>query len=122
MSNTYDMLLVPVDRIDDIVPYDNQIIIKIAFPPLKTKSGILMTATAQARELASRIVGTVLKIGENVEFCKVGDEVIFAKYAGTVVAKQEESVPGADDGFEIRIIEEKQLVARLAQKTEAKGA
>ena len=121
MSNTYDLLLVPEDRIDDIIPMDNQIVMKIAFPETKSKGGIIFTGTAQKRELASRIIGTVLKCGPNVEFCKVGDEVIFTKYAGTVVANVPDSQEGACDGYEIRIIEEKNLVSRLKRKEE-KGA
>ena len=117
MSNTYDLLLVPTDRIDDIIPYDNQIVLKIAFPETISSAGlILSTQTGMQREVASRIIGTVLKIGPGVEFCEVGDEVIFAKYAGTVVAKQEDSAPGKGDGYEIRIIEEKQLVSKLKKK------
>lgn len=121
MSNTYDMLLVPEDRIDDIIPMDNQIVMKISFPESKSKSGIIFTDNVQARELASRIIGTVLKCGPNVEFCEVGDEVIFTKYAGTVVSKKQDSVEGAGDGYEIRIIDEKNLISRLKRKEE-KGA
>lgn len=120
--NTYDLLMVPTDRVDDIIPYDNQIVIKIELPVTKTKSGLVITTNAgQARELASRIIGRVLKIGPNVEFCKVGDDVIFAKYAGTVVSKKSDSKQDAGDGFEIRIIEEKNLISRL-KRTEEKGA
>lgn len=121
MSNTYDMLLVPEDRIDDIIPMDNQIVIKVAFPETKTKSGIIFTDSVQSRELASRIIGTVIKCGPNVEFCEVGDEVIFTKYGGTVVAKIPDSKEGMGDGYEIRIIEEKNLVSKLKRKEE-KGA
>lgn len=115
MSNTYDMLLVPEERIDDIIPYDNQIVIRVEFPQTKTKGGIIMTQGSVQREIAQRIIGHVIKIGPDVEFCKVGDDIIYAKYAGTVVSRKDETEPGAGDGYEVRIIEEKQLVAKLAK-------
>ena len=114
--NTYDMLMVPEDRIDDIVPYDNQIVMKIEFPKTKTTGGIILSQKTVQREIAQRIIGTVLKIGPAVEYCKEGDEIIFAKYAGTVVSRKDESVEGAGDGYEIRVIEEKQLISRLKKK------
>lgn len=116
MSNTYDLLMVPEDRIDDIIPYDNEIVMKISFPQSKTKGGIIMTNATVQKEIAQRIIGEVIKIGPNVEFCKVGDEVIYSKYAGTVVSRKDETVAGAGDGYEIRIIDEKQLVARLKRR------
>lgn len=121
MSNTYDLLMVPVDRVDDIIPYDNQIVMKIQLPTTKAGKLILMTGKGQSRELASRIIGKVLKVGPNVVFCEVGDEVIFAKYAGVVVARMDDTAQDKSDGFEIRIIDEKNLIARLAHK-ETKGA
>ena len=120
--NTYDLLMVPTDRVDDIVPYDNQIVMKIEFPKTKTKGGLILTTEKGVqREIAQRIIGRVLKIGPNVEFCEVGDDVIFAKYAGTVVSRMADASEGAGDGWEVRIIEEKNLVARL-KRTEEKGA
>lgn len=116
MSNTYDMLLVPVDRIDDIEPMDDQLVVKIEFPKKKTQGGILLTGDIVTRELASRIIGTVIKCGPNVEFFKPGEECIFAKYAGTVVAQQDESVKGADDGYQVRVMEEKYIISKLKKK------
>lgn len=113
MSNTYDLLMVPENRIDDIVPYDNQIVLRIEFPKTKTTSGIIMTSSVVQREIAQRIIGTVIKIGPKVEFCEVGDDVIYAKYAGTVVSRKDETIEGAGDGYEVRIIDENQLVAKL---------
>lgn len=122
MTNTYDLLMVPTDRIDDIIPYDNQIVMKIEFPQQKNASGLILTTdTGVQREIAQRIIGKVLKIGPNVEFCKVGDEVIFAKYAGVVVSRMAEATEGMGDGWEVRIIDEKNLVARL-KRSEEKGA
>lgn len=114
--NTYDMLMVPEDRIDDIIPYDNQIVMRIEFPKTKTAGGIILSQKTVQREIAQRIIGKVIKTGPGVEYCKPGDEVIFAKYAGTVVSRKDESVEGAGDGYEVRIIDEKQLISRLKNK------
>lgn len=116
MSNAYDMLLVPEDRIDDIEPLDDQLVVKISFPPTKTAGGIIVVDTVVKRELASRIIGTVIKCGPNVEFFKPGEECIFAKYAGTVVSQQDESKEGAGDGYQIRIMEEKYIISKLKKK------
>lgn len=116
MSGAYDMLLVPEDRIDDIEPMDDQVVVKIQFPEIKTKGGIILTQSAVKRELAARIIGTIIKCGPNVDFFSVGDECIFAKYAGTVVSRQDDSKQGANDGYEIRIMEEKYLISKLKKK------
>lgn len=116
MSSAYDMLLVPKDRVDDIEPLDDQLVVKIQFPEQKTKGGIILTDNVVKRELAARIIGTVLKCGPNAEFFEPGDEVIFAKYSGTVVSQQEDSVEGANDGYEIRIMEEKYVISKLKKK------
>lgn len=116
MSNTYDRLLVPTDRVDDIVPMDNQIIVRVEFPKSALGKGIIMTDTSMQKEIAQRIIGNIIKIGPNVDFFKVGDEVIYAKYAGTVVSRKDESEPGKEDGFEIRIMEEKEIIAKLEKK------
>lgn len=122
MINTYDLLMVPTDRIDDIIPYDNQIVMKIEFPKIESTGGLILTTDKGVqREVAQRIIGQVLKIGPNVEFCEVGDEVIFSKYAGTVVSRKAEATEGMGDGWEVRIIDEKNLVAKLKRKEE-KGA
>lgn len=116
MSNAYDMLLVPEDRVDDIEPLDDQLVVKIAFPPAKTQGGIILVDSVVKRELASRIIGTILKCGPNVEFFKPGEECIFAKYAGTVVSQRDESKEGASDGYQIRIMEEKYIISKLKKK------
>ena len=116
MSGAYDMLLVPEDRINDIEPLDDQLIVKIQFPESKTKGGIILTDNVVKRELAARIIGKVLKCGPNVEFFEPGDEVIFAKYAGTVVSRQDDTVEGANDGYEIRIMQEKYVISKLKKK------
>lgn len=116
MSNMYDVLLVPSDRLDDIEPMDDQMVVKVSFPEMKTKGGIIMTDSAAKRELAARIIGTVLKCGPNVMFFKPGEEVIYAKYAGTIVSKKDESTEGASDGYEIRILKESQIICKLNKK------
>lgn len=116
MSNMYDTLLVPADRLDDVEPMDDQMVVKVAFPETKTKGGIIMTDNTTRRELAARIIGTVLKCGPNVMFFNPGDEVIYAKYAGTVISKKDESEPGKGDAYEIRILKEEQIICKLNKK------
>lgn len=116
MSNTYDMLLVPEDRIDDIEPLDDQLVVKIQFPEQKSKSGILLTQNTVQKELAARIIGDVIKCGPNVDFFVPGDQVIFAKYSGTVVSRKDESESGMNDGYEIRIMQEKYVISKLKKK------
>ncbi len=116
MANTYDMLLVPEDRIDDIVPMDNQVVVRVEFPKSKTVGGIILAQKTLQREIASRIIGTVIKTGPKVMLCKVGDEVIYAKYSGTVVSRKDETVEGAADGYEVRIMDETQIISLLKNK------
>lgn len=113
MANTYDMLLVPEDRIDDIEPMDNQIVVRVEFPKSKTTGGIILAQKTLQREIAARIIGTVIKAGPKVILCNVGDEVIYAKYSGTVVSRKDESIEGAADGYEIRIMDETQVISKL---------
>ena len=116
MSQFYEKLLAPSDRVEDIQPLDNNILVRITFPFGKTEGGIIMTQTALGTELRGRIIGEVLKKGPNADFCEVGDEVIFAKYSGTVVSAKDCSDNGAADGYELRIMDDKQLIATLKKK------
>lgn len=116
MSNMYEKLLVPADRVDEICPLDNNILVKISFPFGKTEGGILITQTTLGTELRGRIIGEVLKKGPNADFCEVGDEVIFAKYSGTVVSAKDSSDDGVADGYELRIMDDKNLIAVLKKK------
>lgn len=113
MSGIYEKLLVPQSRVDEIQPLDNQILVKITFPMSKTKGGIIVTQEVISSEIRSRIFGTVLKKGPAADFCEVGDEVVFVKYAGAVVCINQPSDHGAEDGFELRLMKDTELLAVL---------
>lgn len=113
MSGIYEKLLVPHSRVDEIQPLDNQILVKITFPIGKTDGGIIITQGQIGSELRGRIIGEVMKKGPAADFCEIGDEVIFVKYAGAVVCVQEASDHGKNDGFELRLMKDTELLAVL---------
>jgi len=77
-----------VDDIPNLEPLGDRIILKLAQAELKTKGGILLTSSAQEKP----VQGTVSKVGpglwddEKKEIkpmsVKVGQEVVYFKYAG----------------------------------------
>lgn len=104
-NNIYEKLLVPTDRAEEIQPLDNMILVKVDAPESKTQGGIYLAETTVNQEARGRIIGTVLKKGPKADFCEVGEEVIFAKYSGTVCCKTE--------GYELRLMEDTDLKAIL---------
>ncbi len=61
----------------------------------KTKGGIIIPDTAKEKPQRGKVVavgeGRILENGERVPLCvKVGDEVIFGKYAGTEIEIDDE--------------------------------
>lgn len=56
----------------------------------KTKGGIILPDEVRKQEAGAQVIGTVLDIGDTCwadsptgePWCKVGDRVVFAKYAG----------------------------------------
>lgn len=104
----YEKILVPKDRIDLIEPFDDQIIVKVTYPEQKVGS-IMLSENTIDRESLGKIFGTVLKAGPKCLWAKVGDDIIFAKFAGVCVYKQE-----ADgDKYELRIMPEPVLIAKI---------
>lgn len=71
-----------------ITPSGNRIIIEQDKLETTTASGIVLKLENEAAEKAGNIKGTVLAIGENCwdswssPWASVGDEVLFAKFAG----------------------------------------
>jgi len=73
-----------------IKPLGDKVVIKVLEGEMKTKSGIVLPDTAKEKPQEGEIVaigtGKVLENGQRVAFdVKVGDKVIFSKYAGTEV-------------------------------------
>ncbi len=90
-----------------IKPLADRVVIKLVEAEEKTKSGIILTATAQEKPQIAEVVavgpgktgddGVLVPVSLNV-----GDRVIAAKYAGTEVKL---------DGVEYTIISEKDVLA-----------
>ena len=73
-----------------VKPLGDRIIIEVAEVELKTKSGIIMPETSKEKPQKGKVVavgkGKMLDNGTRVEpEVKVGDEVIFNKYAGSEI-------------------------------------
>lgn len=73
-----------------IKPLGDKVVIKVLEGEMKTKSGIVLPDTAKEKPQEGEVVavgtGKVLDNGQRVAFdVKVGDKVIFSKYAGTEV-------------------------------------
>ena len=73
-----------------VKPLGDRIIIEVAEVELKTKSGIIMPETSKEKPQKGKVVavgkGKVLDNGTRLEpEVKVGDEVIFNKYAGNEI-------------------------------------
>ncbi len=90
-----------------IKPLADRVVIKLVEAEEKTKSGIILTATAQEKPQIAEVVAVGPgKTGEDGVVVpvalKVGDRVIAAKYAGTEVKL---------DGVEYTIISEKDVLA-----------
>ncbi|MCD6426759.1 MAG: co-chaperone GroES [Caldisericaceae bacterium] len=73
-----------------IVPIGDRIVVKIEENEEKTKSGIVLPDTAKEKPQKGKVVavgsGRLLDNGKKVELeVKVGDTVIFSKYAGTEI-------------------------------------
>ena len=65
-----------------IRPLDERVLIKQTKQEETTKSGIVLPDTASKEK---PIIGEVTAIGEAIKEIKIGDKVIYEKYAGTEV-------------------------------------
>ncbi len=73
-----------------IVPIGDRIVVKLEENEEKTKSGIVLPDTAKEKPQKGKVVavgsGRLLDNGKKVELeVKVGDTVVFSKYAGTEI-------------------------------------
>lgn len=86
-------------------PLGDRIIIKKVEAEEKTKSGIVLPSTAKEQPLMAEIVAIgdeILNDEKKKEQVKVGDKVIFSKYAGTEVKV---------DGVELTILKLMDILA-----------
>jgi len=73
-----------------IKPLGDKVVIKVLEGEMKTKSGIVLPDTAKEKPSEGQIVqvgtGKVLENGQRIALdVKIGDKIIFSKYAGTEV-------------------------------------
>jgi len=73
-----------------IKPLGDKVVIKVLEGEMKTKSGIVLPDTAKEKPSEGEVIqvgtGKMLENGERVALdVKVGDKIIFSKYAGTEV-------------------------------------
>ncbi|NLW55728.1 MAG: co-chaperone GroES [Firmicutes bacterium] len=93
----------------NIKPLGERIVIKVMESEEKTKSGIVLPDTAKEKPQQGEVVaigsGKTLDNGQKVPLeLKVGDRVLFAKYAGTEVKL---------DGEEYMVMKESDVLAIL---------
>ncbi|HHT49631.1 MAG TPA: co-chaperone GroES [Firmicutes bacterium] len=91
----------------NIKPLGERIVIKVLESEEKTKSGIVLPDTAKEKPQMGEVLavgsGKTLENGEKVPLeVKVGDKVLFAKYAGTEVKL---------DGEEYMVLKESDVLA-----------
>lgn len=108
MAAFYEKILVPKDKVDLVVPLDDQIIVKVEYPEDKINN-ILLTSTTVDRESFGKIFGKVTKVGPNCSWCVPGDDIIFAKFSGVCIYKQDED----GNRYELRIMPETALIAKI---------
>jgi len=91
----------------NITPLGERIVIKVLESEERTKSGILIPDTAKEKPQMGEVkavgTGKMLENGQKVALdVKVGDKVLFAKYAGTEVKL---------DGEEFMVLKESDVLA-----------
>ena len=89
-----------------IIPLADRVVIKLVAAEEKTKSGLILTASAQEKPQIAEVVAVGpggMVDGHNVEMIvKTGDKVITSKYAGTEVKA---------DGVEYIIVKQNEILA-----------
>jgi len=113
MSNLYEMLVVPRNRIKDVEPCDDQLLVRVESVEKKTQGGIILSDSVVSEERKRRIVGKVEAVGPNVDLFKSGDEIVFAQFSGVVIYATTPEDEKTELGFEYRLMSEKSVVARL---------
>ena len=87
-------------------PLQNRVVIKFVEAEEKTKTGIILTASAQEKPQIAEVVavgpGGLVDGQEVVMTVKVGDKVITSKYSGTEVKA---------DGVEYTIVRQNDILA-----------
>lgn len=94
----------------NIKPLADRVVIKMLEAEEKTKSGIILTSTAQEKPQVAEVVavgpGGVVDGEKVVMEVAVGDKVLISKYAGTEVKM---------DGEEYTILRQSDILAKVEQ-------
>lgn len=69
-------------------PLNNNIIIKKISEEVKNKSGIILVSNSEDRERND--IGEVIAVSDNVNELKIGQKVIYSKYAGSTLKQDGE--------------------------------
>ena len=90
-----------------IKPLGDKVVIKVLEGEMKTKSGIVLPDTAKEKPSEGEVIqvgtGRVLDNGQRIALdVKIGDKIIFSKYAGTEVKF---------DGQDYLIVSERDILA-----------
>jgi chaperonin GroES len=101
-----------MSNVSGINPVGNRILLKPIEIQTKSAGGIIMaTESLKEREQMANTTGTVVAMGddcysdEKAPWCKVGDKIIFAKYAGLMYLGR--------DGNAYRMINDKDVTGYL---------
>jgi chaperonin GroES len=94
----------------NIKPLGERVVIKVVASEVTTKSGIVLPDTAKEKPQMGEVLaigsGKMLENGQRIALdVKVGDKVLFAKYAGTEVKL---------DGEEYMVLKESDILAVVA--------
>lgn len=99
-----------------IWPFEYKVLVKPREVSEKTDGGIIMPEEIQKKEKYGNSYGTIVAIGEIaftdpdwLERPRVGDNILFDKYAGTFTM--------GNDGVEYRLINDKEIVARMEERS-----
>lgn len=95
----------------NIKPLGERVVLKVLESEERTKSGIVLPDTAKEKPQMGKVLavgaGKLLENGQKVALdVKVGDKVLFAKYAGTEVKL---------DGEEYMVLKESDILAIVAE-------
>ena len=94
-----------------IKPLGDKVVIKVLEGEMKTKSGIVLPDTAKEKPSEGKVIevgtGKMLENGTRIALdVKVGDKIIFSKYAGTEVKFE---------GQDYLIVSERDILAIVEQ-------
>jgi len=99
-------------NVSGISPFEYKVVLKVKEQEEKTEGGILLPDSIKEKEKYAISYGTLVAIGE-IAFTdpdwldkpKLGDFLMFDKYAGTLVK--------GNDGQDYRVMNDKEIVAKI---------